>query len=66
MQAGTELWEAAGFLGMGLEMLVRVYGHHNPDHLKGAAAAYDSSRLRVVKLEKPLETKDRSSAKVLK
>lgn len=66
MQAGTEPWEAAGFLGMGLEMLVRVYGHHHPDHLKGAAAAYDSPRLRVVKLEKPLETKDRVSTKVLK
>lgn len=66
MQAGTEPWEAAGFLGMGLDMLIRVYGHHHPDHLKGAAAAYDSPRLRVVKLEKPLETQKRASAKVLK
>lgn len=66
MQAGTEPWEAAGFLGMGLEMLVRVYGHHHPDHLKGAAAAYDSPKLRAVKLEKPLETPKRVSAKVLK
>lgn len=55
MQAGTEPWEAAGFLGMGLEMLIRVYGHHHPDHQRSAAAAYDSPRLRVVKLEKALE-----------
>lgn len=66
MQAGTEPWEAAGFLGMSMEMLVKVYGHHHPDHLKGAAAAYDSPRLRVVKLEKTLETQKRASAKVLK
>lgn len=66
MQAGTEPWEAAGFLGMGLEMLIRVYGHHHPDHLRGAAAAYDSPRLRVVKLEKTLETPKRASAKVLR
>lgn len=66
MLAGTEPWEAAGFLGMNLKTLVEVYGHHHPDHLKGAAAAYDSPRLRVVKLEKPLETRIRVPAKVLK
>jgi hypothetical protein len=32
-------WEAAGFLGMSVEMLDRVYGHHHPDHLKTAARA---------------------------
>lgn len=66
MQAGTDPWEAAGFLGMSMEMLVRVYGHHHPDHLKGAAAAYDSPRLRVVKLEKTLETPNRKTVKVLR
>jgi len=29
--------EAAGFLGMSVEMLDRVYGHHHPDHLRTAA-----------------------------
>lgn len=37
MQAGVDKWEAAGFLGMSIEMLDRVYGHHHPDHLRTAA-----------------------------
>jgi integrase len=36
MQNGVSLWTAAGFLGMSVEMLQRVYGHHHPDHLKEA------------------------------
>ncbi len=39
MQAGVDKWEAAGFLGMTVEMLDRVYGHHHPNHLRGAAHA---------------------------
>ena len=39
MQAGVDKWEAAGFLGMTVEMLDRVYGHHHPDHLRTAAKA---------------------------
>jgi integrase len=39
MQAGVPKWEAAGFLGMTLETLERVYGHHHPDYLKSAAEA---------------------------
>jgi hypothetical protein len=39
MQAGVDRWEAAGFLGMSVEMLDRVYGHHHPDHLRSAARA---------------------------
>ncbi len=37
MQAGVDKWEAAGFLGMSVEMLDRVYGHHHPHHLRQAA-----------------------------
>ncbi len=37
MQAGVDKWEAAGFLGMSVEMLDRVYGHHHPQHLRQAA-----------------------------
>ncbi len=51
MQLGVDKWEAAGFLGMSVEMLDRVYGHHHPDHLKGAATAL-GYRLRP---EKPKE-----------
>lgn len=39
MQNGAEIWEAAGFLGMSPEMVEKTYGHHHPDHLKGAANA---------------------------
>jgi integrase len=39
MQAGVDKWEAAGFLGMTVEMLDRVYGHHHPDYLRTAARA---------------------------
>jgi integrase len=40
MQRGVPMWEAAGFLGMSLETLERVYGHHSPDYLKSAAEAF--------------------------
>jgi integrase len=40
MQAGTPIWEAAGFLGMTQETLEKVYGHHHPDFLKNAARAF--------------------------
>jgi integrase len=36
MQNGVDLWTAAGFLGMSVEILQRVYGHHHPDHLRDA------------------------------
>jgi integrase len=31
MQAGANVWDAAGWLGMSPELLERVYGHHHPD-----------------------------------
>jgi integrase len=37
MQAGIDPWEAAGHLGMSLEMLERTYGKHSPDFQKRAA-----------------------------
>lgn len=37
MQAGVPIWEAAGFLGMTVKTLERVYGHHSPDHQENAA-----------------------------
>jgi integrase len=39
MQAGGDLWQSAGYLGMSVETLQRVYGHHHPDHLSDAIAA---------------------------
>lgn len=37
MQAGTDIWEAAGHLGMTVAVLESVYGHHAPD-FQGSAA----------------------------
>jgi integrase len=46
MQAGTDLWEAAGYLGMSVEVLRDRYGHHHPDHLAGAKNAFARHRNR--------------------
>jgi integrase len=37
MQAGTDPWQAAGFLSTSVETLLRVYGHHHPDYQREAA-----------------------------
>ena len=39
MQNGADRWQAAGYLGMSVEMLEKVYGHHHPDYLQNAVAA---------------------------
>ena len=39
MQAGTNLYEAAGYLGMSPETLWETYGHHHPDFQSDAATA---------------------------
>jgi integrase len=39
LQAGIPPWEVAGFVGMTVEMVQDVYGHHHPDHLRRAARA---------------------------
>jgi integrase len=43
MQNGADLWQAAGFLGMTVEMLQERYGHHHPDFQSEAAAAVATS-----------------------
>jgi hypothetical protein len=42
MPRGAPMWEAAGFLGMSEKTLRDTYGHHHPDHLRGAADAIGS------------------------
>lgn len=37
MQSGVDLWEASGYLGMSVETLQKVYGHHHPQYMSGAA-----------------------------
>jgi integrase len=39
MLNGVNIWRAAGYLGMSVETLDRVYGHHHPDFLSDAADA---------------------------
>jgi len=39
MQAGTDIYQAAGYLGMSADTLLEVYGHHHPDFQKEAARA---------------------------
>jgi hypothetical protein len=46
MQAGVDKWEAAGFLGMSVEMIDRVYGHHHPEHLRNAARSIAAKSLK--------------------
>ena len=40
MQAGVDLWEVAGFLGMSVQTLEKNYGHHHPDHVSGVHKAF--------------------------
>lgn len=37
MQNRADPWEASGFLGMSMEVLERVYGHHHPDYQSDVA-----------------------------
>ena len=39
MHRRVPLWEAAGYLGMSVEMLESTYGHHHPDHYGQAVNA---------------------------
>ena len=39
MQGGADKWQAAGYLGMTMEMLETVYGHHHPDAMRSALDA---------------------------
>jgi integrase len=43
MQAGIDIWEAGGFLGMTVEMLSQRYGHHHPAHLERAKNSFSAA-----------------------
>ena len=43
MQRGASKWDAAGFLGMSMDTLERVYAKHHPDHQASAVEALDRS-----------------------
>jgi integrase len=44
MQAGVDMWESAGWLGMTVEQLEANYGHHHPDFQEEAAEAFGGRR----------------------
>lgn len=44
IQRGVSIWEMAGFLGMSVETLSKVYGHHSPEWQKNAAEAMSRKR----------------------
>jgi len=66
MQGGGHLWQIAGFLGMTVEVLERVYGHHHPDFQRDAAAAVTRSPLRQKCDRNNVNETRRTSAKVTK
>lgn len=45
MQWGTDLFEAAGYLGMSVQTLLNEYGHHHPDFQSNAAQASPKKRM---------------------
>jgi integrase len=61
MQAGVDTWNAAGFLGMTVETLQRVYAHHHPDHLRDPAEAL-SGRPRNVRATRQISGSFRNNA----
>lgn len=44
MEAGVELWQAAGYTGMTTAVLERHYGHHRPDYQAKAMTALSARR----------------------
>jgi integrase len=44
MPAGTDMWQAAGWLGMTLEQLEQPHGHHHPEFQSEAAEAFSGRR----------------------
>lgn len=65
MQRRADPWQASGFLGMSVKVLLDTYGHHHPDYMREAAAAITSKGRKqnvsvvdtVVDLEKHLARK---------
>lgn len=48
MLQGADVWSAAGFLGMTVEVLISTYGHHHPDFQADAAEAITSKAKRSI------------------
>lgn len=57
MQRGVDPWEAAGFLGMSVKVLIDTYGHHHPNYMRRAADAI-TKKGRILSVPK-LQSADR-------
>ncbi len=53
MQRGADPWQAAGYLGMSLEVLLNTYGHHHPNYLSDAVEKIAKSETKAER--KPTE-----------
>jgi hypothetical protein len=42
IESPLDPWQAAGYLGMSVKVLIDTYGHHHPDYMKEAADAITS------------------------
>lgn len=64
MQAGVDLWEAAGFLGMTVEMLSQRYGHHHPAHLERAKNSFSAAARHTRRHTLPSTEREQSASNV--
>jgi integrase len=63
MQRGVPIWQAAGYLGMSVEMVERTYGHHHPEFMRAAAQAITSKQSQNVSLVIPLVKPEKETSK---
>lgn len=59
MQAGVDIWELAGYVGMTVEMIERRYGHHSATHMEGARGAWWARRSKEGGLRRSVRFPDR-------
>jgi integrase len=66
MQAGVDMWEAAGFLGMTVEMLSQRYGHHHPAHLERAKNSFSAANRHTYRHTLPATKQEQTLSNVRK
>jgi integrase len=66
MQNGADHGALADYLGMTVEMLRRVYGHHDPDYLADARDAIVGRRVRRISDRNDATNHEQTSDKVIK
>jgi integrase len=64
MQAGVDMWEAAGFLGMTVEMLSQRSGHHHPTHMERAKNSFSAAARHTRRHTLPSTEQEQTSSNV--